>query len=359
MQAMTTQTRTSSHSAIAHLEAPRPHLTALKACGAFALARYLSRRSLIVLTYHHVLSTRLRGSLARRPDDAVYADEFDAQISHLRRHHHIVTGPQFQRFLSGEPLPQHSVLVTFDDGYLNNFTDAFPILRRHDATAIFFLTTGFLDEPSSRLWLERFDAAAASCRPSTIASVVSHHALPLEPASVGALRRLLKRSTADVRDGVVRELERCAGAGVPPFRSDTAPMSWTQAREMASAGMTLGGHTASHQVLAGTDVVDAKQEVVRCRERIQQELDTECWAFSFPNGERSDFREADKASLRESGYLCAFTQIDGFVTRESDRFALPRVPMPASGDFDVFLSRASGLYSGIRCVADRVQSRAA
>ena len=51
------------------------------------------------------------------------------------------------RFSVGKSsLPQNSVLITFDDGYENNFTQAFPILQRHRVSAAFFLTTGLVGQ---------------------------------------------------------------------------------------------------------------------------------------------------------------------------------------------------------------------
>lgn len=332
-------------------------LVAAEACGGFRLARFVSRRGLLVLTYHRVSEAHERKR--RRPPDTVYADEFDRQVGYLKRHCHIVRGLELREFITNKvPLPPNSVLITFDDGYRNNYKTAFPILRRHDATALFFISTGFIDEPASHLWLERLDAALDGWPESALAQwLTERRQVPAQRQIRDAVRHWLKHTPADARNAAVAELRESAPQPVAQLDDDTLPMSWDQVREMAAARMTFGGHTVSHQILAATSVDRARTEVQQCRYRIESELQTSCWSFSYPNGEPDDFRNEDKESLREAGYLCAFTQVDGVVTTASDRYALPRVPVPDSGDFRVFQSRASGLYSNAKAFALSIAGR--
>lgn len=331
-------------------------LTLADYCGGFRFGRYATRDQLLVLTYHRVLPTQARGR-GPRPPDTVYADEFEAQISYLRRFHHIVTGTTLLQFVRGnQPLPPNSVLITFDDGYRNNYLCAFPVLKKHEASALFFIATGFLDDPETHIWFDRLDAALAAWPARSLDQWIGRRLLQITPRTASALRRWLKYSPAETRNEAVSELERSAPGPRPTLDEDTKPLLWTQAREMAAAGMTFGGHTMSHQILAGTSVGKARDEVVRCRRVIENQLQIACWSFSYPNGEREDFRDEDKDSLREAGYLCAFTQIVGLIRPGhglGDPFALPRVPVPSNGNLRVFKSRASGLYALVRRLRTR------
>jgi peptidoglycan/xylan/chitin deacetylase (PgdA/CDA1 family) len=227
---------------------------------------------------------------------------------------------------------------------------AFPVLTRHGASALFFIATDFLAEPETHIWFDRLDAALAGWPAASLDDWIGARLLPVTSRKASTLRRWLKYSPAEIRNDVVSELERLAPTAPATLYEDARPLLWTEVREMAAAGMTFGGHTASHQILAGTSVEKARNEVVRCRRTIENELQVSCWSFSYPNGEREDFREEDKRSVREAGFLCAFTQIVGLVHREGldDRFALPRVPVPSSGSLRVFKSRASGLHPVLR-----------
>src|SRR5437016_4037268 len=84
-----------------------------------------------VLLYHHI-----------SPDREITPEEFDAQLACLRNQgRRSLSLAEFQEHMSGRPAPEGSVLITFDDGYLDNWVYAFPLLRRHGMKAVFFIVT--------------------------------------------------------------------------------------------------------------------------------------------------------------------------------------------------------------------------
>ena len=96
-----------------------------------------------VLMYHHV--TPAGGMIAATPD------VFEAQISRLARAgYQSLTTAQFAAYLAGASVPERAVLITFDDGYLNNWTYAHPILQRYGMKAILFLITGWAGQGEVR-----------------------------------------------------------------------------------------------------------------------------------------------------------------------------------------------------------------
>jgi peptidoglycan/xylan/chitin deacetylase (PgdA/CDA1 family) len=315
--------------------------------GVFDLARYLTRQTLIALTYHHVLP---RGAWdgAARPADAVYSDEFERQIAHLAAHHHIVKGEELQAFLQGELLPPYSVLITFDDGYRDNYTEAFPILQRYRASAVFFVATGLVDDPLSHPWLERLDSILRVWSHAEFETWLDASECHLKERRPAALRRYLKYCNPDARNRIVDSIQR-HGSSIEPVRAEQCnPMTWDQLRAMSAAGMTIGGHTVSHQILSAASVDQVRDEISGCRNRIETEVQKACWAFSYPNGSAIDFRAADERLLREGDYRCAFTQVEGLITRQSNPFRLPRIPVPGTEELFAFQSRSSGLVALLR-----------
>lgn len=90
-----------------------------------------------VLMYHHV--TAAGGSLA------VGVRQFESQMQGLARHGWKSLGAaEFAAFMAGGPAPKKSVLITFDDGYLDNWVYAYPILQRYGLTALLFTITGLM-----------------------------------------------------------------------------------------------------------------------------------------------------------------------------------------------------------------------
>ncbi len=96
-----------------------------------------------VLMYHHV--TAQGGSLA------VGVRQFERQMHGLASHGwRSLRADEFAAFLAGEPVPRKSVLITFDDGYLDNWVYAHPVLQRHRMSAVLFAITGLMGEGPAR-----------------------------------------------------------------------------------------------------------------------------------------------------------------------------------------------------------------
>jgi len=125
-------------------------------------------------------------------------------------------------------------------------------------------------------------------------------------------------------------------------------MSWDQVRSLAAAGMTIGSHTANHQILAAVSPAEANAELLLSRKRIEQETGQACWCFAYPNGELRDFRPSDERAARDAGYSCAFTQVEGVISNHSPRYALPRVPVPSTGDLKLFEAYVSGSHQFVK-----------
>lgn len=100
-----------------------------------------------VLNYHKVDS--LYHSLSLTPQ------EFEEQIRYLSEQgYHSITPDQLMAYLRhGKSLPDKPVLITFDDGYRDNYTNAFPILKKYGFTATIFLVTGLVGhDPRFLTW---------------------------------------------------------------------------------------------------------------------------------------------------------------------------------------------------------------
>lgn len=98
-----------------------------------------SGTKVLVLNYHKIDHTFI--SLSVRPED------FDNQMKYLHDNgYHTITPDELYEALAGNgQLPENPVLITFDDGYEDNYTNAYPILKKYDFKATIFVVTGFLD----------------------------------------------------------------------------------------------------------------------------------------------------------------------------------------------------------------------
>lgn len=95
--------------------------------------------SVPVLMYHHVSPSP--GMITTSPEN------FESQIAGLAKHgYRSLTTSAFAEFMAGKPVPPKSILITFDDGYLDNWVYAHPVLERYRMTATLFIITGLIGE---------------------------------------------------------------------------------------------------------------------------------------------------------------------------------------------------------------------
>ncbi len=322
----------------------------LSATGAFRLGRRLSRDSLAVVTYHRVAAGKPNGDTLRSPN-SIFRWEFEQQIDYLVHYYHVVTGEDVRLFLlGGRKLPENSVFITFDDGYEDNFTEAFPILQRFGVPAAFFLTTDLIGRPEACLWFDTLDWIFSFSPLSAVFDRLTRAGIPNAIQNPKGVRKWIKTLSRQRRDDVIAMMSEILarnGAHANKCAASTL-MTWDQVRQMADAGMTIGSHTATHQILASANPDEIQLEIIGSRSKIEEETGRSCWCFAYPNGGLADFKSLDKAALQAAGYLCAFTQIPGFITANPDRYALPRIPIPDSGNMRIFASRVSGIHHWVQ-----------
>jgi peptidoglycan/xylan/chitin deacetylase (PgdA/CDA1 family) len=258
----------------------------------------LERRwnGVLILNYHRV------GDPAGHPGDhamwSASAEAFDEQLAVLARHADVIGPGDLEEALQGKG---RSVMLTFDDGYRDNYEIAYPLLRAHGMAATFFLTTGFLDHPRAPWWDELAWMARHAKHP------------PTDPEAV--IRQLTEHYKALPQDETAAFLDRVAhdtGSGPAPAdlgRDDW--MTWDMARALRAGGMTLGGHTADHPVLARLSPEEQEDEIRRCSRRFREEMGEPMRWFAYPVGSRDAFTADTSRILREYGTRAAFSFYGG------------------------------------------------
>jgi len=291
------------------------------------VARLSGRGTVVVLNYHRV------GDGGAEPWDrtlwSATADELDAQLRAAARSADVI-GPDEILDALDTRRGRH-VMFTFDDGYRDNYETAFPVLRGHGVRAAFFLTTGFLDEPRAPWWDETAWMVNHADGPVLDLGGMLPGPLSLRERDrpVSTARLVARYKTLREADGE-RFLDRIAEAGgsgrCPPEQAAGLWMTWDMARELRSAGMSIGGHTVTHPVLARLSVERQREEIETCARRLDEEMKLKMTSFAYPVGSRDAFTDATKGILRECGVEVAFTFHGGYATPSRlDPLAVPRI----------------------------------
>ncbi|HXA75798.1 MAG TPA: polysaccharide deacetylase family protein [Candidatus Acidoferrales bacterium] len=210
----------------------------------------------------------------------------------------------------GKPSRRIRVAFTFDDGWSDNYSVAFPITREFEVPLTVFLCPGLIDQ-NSPFWPETVVGLMRAVRP------------PAEEAEVEAVIEGLKKYATEAREQHLLKLSEQAqeqGMSIAPSDVDRT-LSWAAITEMDRAGVSFGSHTLTHQILTRIPLDTARQEVRQSKTAIETALQKCCDAFAYPNGSWST---QTRHLLAEEGFQLAVTTERGAWTATCDRLAIPR-----------------------------------
>ena len=221
----------------------------------FLFSQLPARDSLLVLNYH-----RIGNAEDDLFDPGVFsatAEEFDDQIAYLKRRLSLVTLEEALAFIDGtdkEKTRRCRVLITFDDGYLDNYEIAYPILRSHGAQGVFFLATGMVGSCEIPWW-DRIAYLVKTARkrrfslryPVELSIDIDKNGLT---KSLNTILKSYKQPNNSDPARFMRELAEAAKGEDPPEVLRRF-LNWEEAREMSGRrAWQIGSHTHSHQVLS-------------------------------------------------------------------------------------------------------------
>lgn len=309
--------------------------SSLGLCGIVGKLRPHVRRDLRVLAYHRVLPQVTETGYAFDKDlVSASREEFEWQVRHIARHYRPVSCSEVAEAIeSGKPLPRNAVMLTFDDGFIDNYEVAFPILRKHGVPGVFFISTGYIDS-GDVFWFDHLVHVILKAQAPSIRLDAIGQTLELGTDEDGRrhaaarLLGLLKRSPESARLQALSELAAAAGVSLSDDeKAGSAPMTWAQIREMSNAGMEFGSHTVSHPILSTiADDAQLQHELCESKAAIERELGRPVVALAYPVGGRDAINGDVLAATEKAGYRVAFTYQPGTeIPRQASRFSLPRI----------------------------------
>lgn len=323
-------------------------LNRLQAPAIVRRVRHWWRDEIVILAYHRILD------LSKDPGfdfdaDLVSAsvDDFEWQMRYVRQHYTPVSFADLAAaFENRAPLPPRPLLVTFDDGFDDNYHFAFPVLRRNGVPATFFVSTGYVGQ-SHTFW---FDWFFLLCR---------HAARDGVPVRINGSEQVLAPTVSDreIRDAIARlwkvpdverrrAIARLEEALNPPVPADgfarSRPLTWEQVAEMAGGGMEFGSHTVSHPILTQLDDRQLRHELAESKITLDRHLRRPTIAVAYPVGQRFAYSARVQQVAQESGYRIGVTYVKGTNLRQNlQRYGLKRLHVEREvgrSEFAVMLS---------------------
>lgn len=292
-----------------------------------------------ILMYHRVLPRSDRQYRYTQPGLACTPDIFSRQMSFLSESYNLISAAALVELLqNNQPVPANAVVVTFDDGWRDNYVHAFPILQQYRVPATIFLATDFI-ETDRLFWFlkagillgegdlsdQKIDLAFSSLLrtyPQNATELnAGLHLLMTEPRNQDAIMEWFKQFDPEMIEKIIDTLADTAGIEWADWSREPWTVSWDEVREMDRDIVEFGSHGCSHGILTRLREIQVTRELAESKQRLEQELAHDVTIFAYPNG---DYNEKVERLVEEAGYHAAITVGPGDPHSEIDIFALPR-----------------------------------
>ena len=298
-----------------------------------ALFRWFNRKQVPVLMYHGVLPEA--EALSHGDWLQVSTEEFGAQMAYLHRHY----TPVSLRSLLASPLQSWGkppVVVTFDDGYANNFHHALPVLQQFSIPATIFLATSYLGT-SRFFWWDRLRLSVLACGTE---------------APVGLPARLKRLPPAEIDQALDCALLEAA---IAPLANDAAPDAYRslavdELQQLKVSGLIdFGSHTAGHEIIEILNEVELDRTLATAAAALQgwgcsSEL------FAAPNG---DYLDSQIPVMQRHGIVACASTLEGLWVPGTVPYRIPRLGIGRGMPIDRFALKLSGARQALGRLASR------
>lgn len=283
-----------------------------------------------VLMYHRIQPSAENQACYVQPGMFVTPVTFEQQVAYVRDNFEVVfLDDLVEKAQRGEYIGRHCAL-TFDDGWLDNYTDAFPVLERYRVPATIFLSTGFVGTTRT-FWpeelcyyLERIDLGTFSginAPPSwdRFTGMIGRFQCRSREWFLNRSIETLKAFALSDREEILKYLRNMLGAQAIPRQM----LNWDEVRKMGLSGLVrFGAHTVNHEILDQVPLRRARVEITDSRNEIERHLGTKVRSFAYPNGNHN---AGVRQLLAENGFDVAVTTSKGLLGHALPFLEIPRI----------------------------------
>ena len=316
------------------------------------IARNIYNRALpgtLILAYHRVASLTSDPQLL-----CVSPENFAGQLEALRNHYTVLGLDEFVALRGAQAVPPRCIVITFDDGYIDNLLEAAPALAAARLPATFFVTSRVIEDRTEFYWdaLERillypnplperlemsidgkgyaFDLGKTAWREENYTansawSVVENTDPSRRHTLYRELHRLLRPVMWQEQNRVISALHEWSGVSTEP-RPSHSTMGNQQLLALANyPQLRIGAHSVKHSMFSKLPDAEIRTELRDSKRSLEELIGRPVDAFAYPYGGPRDFDVRAKRAAREMGFTCACANFFGTAHRWTNGYQLPRL----------------------------------
>lgn len=318
---------------------------------------YLSQRlwkrfhsQTLILLYHRVANLDTDPQLL-----SISPEHFAKQMEYISDNYSPISLSDLGRAIESKKIPDKSVVITFDDGYGDNFLNAKPILEKYDIPATIFVASGYIGSNKEFWWdeLERLlllpenlpdhlelnvsgathkwdilNEISGSQEDAKISSRLWDVTMEINPGPEYHIYRelhgLIKPLSHEKQQHILDELAHWVGLS-RVGRSTHLSLDRDQLEKIECGGLIeIGAHTVNHPMLSAHSQEIQEKEIIDNKKYLEDILGHEVNTFSYPFGGKQDFNNQTLNIVREAGFDLACANYSGSVTHHTNPYKLPR-----------------------------------
>lgn len=203
------------------------------------------------------------------------------------------------------------VVFTFDDGYVDNFSYAYPIFKKYNAPFTIYVTTGFIDRQATMWWYSLNDLLFNN---NYVSFQLDGKIFNFDCYTNAAKERAYLSIGALIKNCNETEYKNRLNNIFSPFKidlyekTDELSLTWNQIKTLNEDPLvTIGAHTVNHLILNKLSRTAVKKEMLGSKIRLESQLSCEIKHFAYPNGGRGEIGKREFEIAKESGFLTATT----------------------------------------------------
>lgn len=301
-----------------------------------------SNNNMLILVYHGVIET---------PDHSVSVGpistaQFAKHLAYFKENFNVVSQSEiFRMYREGHKPARKTIAITFDDGYENNYLNAFPLLKQYGFPSTMYIISQCIEDDNLITWYDYLDFVKKDLNVGAIdTSIIGKERQP----DIGGLKNLVKSLNISQRTRLYAEIAKHVDiqSYIPRFpRGFWKLMNKAQLRELAQSGLVeMAAHSHNHPNLGLIDIADAKEEVVKCKRLLEDAIQQPVKAIAYPDG--SYTAEVKRVCL-EAGYENLLAVDYRLAEDVNDKNILPRYCLSSTTTFEsnmIAVNRAFKTY---------------
>ena len=291
---------------------------------------------------------------------SVTQSTFFNHIKYLKHNFECIDLTTAIKLLDEDKLPKRSIIITFDDGYEDNKSNALPILEHFDVPCTIFVTTGLIENTANLWWFEQ----------EFIIGQINYIELDLKNSDIkirqrigsyqekyillNQLNQIFKSISPEEQLELMAEMRKMVTS---KYSYKNQFLSWSDIKELSDHKLvTIGAHTIDHLVLATLPPDRLYQEIYTSKDIIENKIQKVVHHFAYPFGSKAQAGSREFEACKQAGYMSAFTTRFGHIQHGHRQYvhSLPRIAVDYHDNVKQLSWKLSGINSMVSQFGKRV-----